>query len=211
MIIHINDSRLVIMRQKKLEMLLQKVPEHPSPRPDLEQYTTPASIAADMLYQAHSRGDVAGKTVVDLGCGTGIFCVGAKLLGASTVLGVEVDPGAVEVARTYCESEGLEVEFVNLDVADYSGSCDTVIMNPPFGSQTKRADRKFLEKALEIAEVTYSLHLAKTHEFIETFVEKLGGEIDLTKSYEFPIPHMFEFHTQEKVEYSITLYRILKL
>ena len=198
------------MRQKKLEMLLQKVPEHPDPDPKLEQYTTPASIAADMLYQAHSQGDIAERSVVDLGSGTGIFATGAKLLGAGSVVGVEVDPGAVEVARNYCGQEGLEVEFVNVDVSDYSGACDTVIMNPPFGSQTKRADRKFLEKALEIAGVTYSLHLERTHEFIELLVEKLGGKIEMTKSYEFPIQNMFEFHTQEKVEYSITLYRIVR-
>lgn len=199
------------MRQKKLEMLLQNVPDHPSPNPDLEQYATPASIAADMLYLAHSQDDVVDKAIADLGCGTGIFCVGAKLLGASAVVGVEVDPGAIEVARNYCGHEGLEIEFVNSNVTDYSGTCDTVIMNPPFGSQTKRADRKFLEKALEIGGVTYSLHLEKTHEFIELLVEKLGGKIEMTKSYEFPIQHMFEFHRQDKVEYDIRLYRIVKL
>lgn len=198
------------MKQKKLEMLLQKVPEHPTPSPGLEQYTTPADIAADMLLLAYSQNDIEGKSVAELGCGTGIFSIGAKLLGASTVRGVDIDPKAIATARSYSEELGLEIEFINTDVSKYQVKCDTILQNPPFGAQTKRADRIFLEKALELAEVTYSLHLAKTHEFVKLLVEKLGGRIDITNNYEFPIKHMFEFHKKEKVEYTITLFRIVR-
>jgi putative methylase len=198
------------MRQKKLEMLLQKVPEHPTPSPSLEQYTTPADIAADMLFLAYSQNDIEGKSVAELGCGTGIFSIGAKLLGAGTVRGVDIDPKAIAVAQDHSEGLGLEIEFINTDVSEYQTKCDTILQNPPFGAQTKGADRIFLEKALELAEVTYSLHLAKTQEFVRLLVEKLGGKIDITKSYEFPIKHMFEFHKKEKVEYTITLFRIVR-
>lgn len=198
------------MRQKQLEMQLQKLPQHPTPSPGLEQYSTPAEIAADMLYLAHSQNDIEAKRVVELGCGTGIFSIGAKLLGADSVVGVDIDPKAVEIAKKYSEELGLEIEFKVADVSNYTDQCDTVLQNPPFGAQRKGADRKFLEKALELAEVTYSLHLAKTHEFIGLLVEKLGGRIDITKNYEFPIEHMFEFHQEEKVEYTITLFRITR-
>jgi putative methylase len=187
------------------------VPEHPDPSPKLEQYSTPAEIAADILYLAQSHDDIVNKNVVDLGAGTGIFCIGAKLLGASTAVGIEIDPKTVEVARDYCNQAGVEVEFINMDVADYTSSCNTVVMNPPFGSQQKKADRIFLEKALEIAEVTYSLHLAITHEFIELISKKLGGRIEFTKDYEFPLKYRFEFHKQDKVQFRIRLYRIVKL
>ena len=199
------------MRQKQLEMLLQKLPRHPTPSPRLEQYSTPADIAADMLYLAHSQNDIEGKRVVELGCGTGIFSIGAKLLGADSVIGVDIDPKAVEIAKNYSEELGLDIEFKVADVSDYTTECDTVLQNPPFGAQRKGADRKFLEKALELANVTYSLHLAKTHEFVRLLVEKLGGRIDITRDYEFPIKHMFEFHQEEKVEYTITLFRMVRL
>jgi ribosomal protein L11 methyltransferase len=40
-----------------------------------------------------------GSRWVDVGCGSGILCVVADLLGAGAVLGVDVDAQAVEVAR----------------------------------------------------------------------------------------------------------------
>lgn len=40
-----------------------------------------------------------GKRVLDIGCGSGILSMAAALLGASSVLGTDIDPIAVEVAR----------------------------------------------------------------------------------------------------------------
>ena len=70
------------MKQRQLEILLQKVPKPTTPVPQLEQYMTPAPIAADIIFTAYLWGDIENKTVVDLGCGTGIFSVGAVLAGA---------------------------------------------------------------------------------------------------------------------------------
>ena len=47
---------------------------------------TPAPIAADIIFTAYQWGDIENKTVVDLGCGTGIFSVGAVSMGAKKVL-----------------------------------------------------------------------------------------------------------------------------
>jgi ribosomal protein L11 methyltransferase len=38
---------------------------------------------------------IAGKTVIDYGCGSGILAIGAALLGAATVIGVDTDPQAI--------------------------------------------------------------------------------------------------------------------
>ena len=40
-----------------------------------------------------------GEKVLDVGCGSGILSIAGALLGASEVLGVEIDPDAVAVAR----------------------------------------------------------------------------------------------------------------
>jgi putative methylase len=68
--------------------------------------------------------------------------------------------------------------FVNMDIDDFRENADTVIQNPPFGAQKahrKDADRKFVEKALQVAPVVYSFHLAKTEEFLEQLVGVLVG------------------------------------
>lgn len=42
---------------------------------------------------------VAGTRIADIGTGTGVLAIGAAMLGAAEVIGVDIDPTAVEVAR----------------------------------------------------------------------------------------------------------------
>ena len=63
------------MRKRDLEIRLQSVRNFADPDPALEQYMTPATMAADILFTAYSNGDVEGMKVLDLGCGTGMFSV----------------------------------------------------------------------------------------------------------------------------------------
>jgi ribosomal protein L11 methyltransferase len=48
-----------------------------------------------------------GSRWLDLGCGTGILAIAAKLLGAGEVVAVDVDPAAVEVAREAAALNGV--------------------------------------------------------------------------------------------------------
>lgn len=196
------------MKKKELERMLQSVPPHRSPRPSLEQYCTPATIAADVLFTALAFGDIEGCRVVDLGCGTGVFAIGASLLGAALVRGVDIDPDATADAKEAASRLGAEVEFTVGDVKGFQGEADTVVMNPPFGAQRKKADRPFLEAAVRIAPVVYSLHNASTVPFLEKMVASLDREISFQKSYKFRIPHLFEFHDKQKKEIDVVLLRI---
>jgi putative methylase len=193
------------MKKNELERALQRVTPHTRPRPDLEQYSTPATIAADMLYTAHSFGDVEGRTVVDLGCGGGILSVGAALLGAERVTGIDVDPNAIEDARRNIEDAGVMVDLLNMDIREADFRADTVIMNPPFGAQRRNADRPFLETALRMAPRAYSLHNARTFDFLVSMVRAMGATIFFHKSYKFEIPHLFEFHDRKKKEIEVVL------
>ena len=184
------------MKKKELEILLQKVPSPDSPVPHLEQYMTPADIAADIIFTAHQFGDIQNKTVVDLGCGTGIFSIGAKLTGAKKVIGIDIDKNSIKTAREFAEKNSLDIEFITQDIKNIMIRCDTAIMNPPFGAQksNRKADSTFIEKGLEIAHVVYSLHLKKTISFIKKLVSSMEGDITYYKDYKFPIRWMFDFH-----------------
>jgi putative methylase len=198
------------MKKKALEIALQRIPGIASPKPELEQYNTPAPIAADVLYTAHSLGDIVEKKVIDLGCGTGIFALGAKLLGAVEVIGLDIDERMIEAARESAADMNLEVDFRVGDVGDFDEKCDCVVQNPPFGAQNKHADRPFLEKALELADVVYSLHLTKTNDFIEKFAQSYNAQITHRLRYDFEIKHTFSFHTKEKEYFDVTMYRLQK-
>jgi putative methylase len=203
----------MISKKRHLEMLLQSIPVNPNPKSDLEQYSTPATIAADVLWNANARGDIGGMKVVDLGCGTGIFALGAALLGAREVVGVDLDLDAVDLASHQVSEMGLEgtTRFISADIRDFQERADTVIQNPPFGAQKahrKEADRMFMAKALEIAPVIYSFHIKETEEFVEKFFQSLGGKVTQRFYYRFPIPRIYHFHEKEKIEVDVVVLRV---
>ena len=196
------------MRKRDLEIRLQSVRNFTDPDPALEQYMTPATMAADILFTAYSNGDVEGMKVLDLGCGTGMFSIGAWLLGAGMVVGYDVSESALEVARANAESFGAEVEFHKSDIRDVEEGADTVFMNPPFGCQNRNADRAFLEKAMSCAECVYSIHMAETLDFVEGFCAERGRSVKWRKTYKYEIPHTFSFHKKAKMSVDVAVVNI---
>lgn len=198
------------MKKKELEIFLQRVPSFKKPLPQLEQYKTSAHIAADIIFTAHQFGDIHDKTVLDLGCGTGIFAVGAAITGARKVIGVDIDKNSIDLARTHAKKQNLNITFLVADIKEISIKADTVIMNPPFGAQKSNlnADSVFLKNAIQFAPVIYSLHLTKTVPFIEKILFNLEREIVFKKNYRFPIKWMFEFHEKPVSYYDVSLLRI---
>lgn len=198
-----------ITKKKHLEMAIQNVPKHPNPKVDLEQYSTPATIAADLLWNAYSLGDIADKKVMDLGCGTGIFAIASKLLGAASAIGVDIDKDSTDLASSYCG----DVNFICSDICDLENDfdVDTIFQNPPFGSQKnakKGADLKFISKAIELSpKVLYSFHMASTEEFLISYFEKNDLEITHIFRYNFPIPKIYEFHTRESANVEVIVIR----
>ena len=187
------------MRLRDLERALSRIPPHPRPRLELEQYATPADLAAPLLFEAAALGDVAGRSVVDLGCGTGVFAIGAALLGARPVAGVEVDAPSLEVARREAAALRADVEWVEADVERWSGRADTVIMNPPFGAQVRGADRTFLDAAFRTAPVVYSLHNEGTRPFVEGYAREAGYHVTHAWRLSFPLRHQFR-HQEKRVQ-----------
>ncbi|MBI4393385.1 MAG: methyltransferase [Euryarchaeota archaeon] len=195
------------MKKRELEIVLSRVPPHPKPNPRLEQYQTPSPVAAALLYNALALGDLAGKRVIDLGCGTGILAIGASLCGAATVRGIDADEGSIEVARECAKRLSADVVFDVSKVGDVTGSYDTVIQNPPFGAQNRHADRPFLEKAIAIAPVVYSFHLKTTEAFVESYAADLAADFTHKWDYDFALRHQFVFHEKAVEHVKVVLFR----
>ena len=73
-----------------------------------------------------------GERVLDVGTGSGILGIGAILLGAADVEGVDIDPTAVKVAIENAQLNGVEDKFTIKvgDLADQaSGTYDIVVAN----------------------------------------------------------------------------------
>ena len=181
---------------------------------------------------AYSNSNIVGKSVLDLGCGTGRLALGACFLGAKEVVGVDVDPLAIKTASENSRSLGLAacVQWVNADVSSVVGCFDTVLMNPPFGVQTREADRAFLVKALDVGNAVYSLHnhpevdqrligqlkssggflQVQPSPFLQRFIEKNNGSVMGVYAMLMTIPRMFDFHRKLKHDFVVDLYVIQK-
>ena len=62
--------------------------------------------------------DLEGKTVLDLGCGSGILGIGALVLGAKGVKGCDVDPNAPAAARENAALNGIGADRFDVRAGD---------------------------------------------------------------------------------------------
>jgi ribosomal protein L11 methyltransferase len=76
-----------------------------------------------------------GKTVLDYGCGSGILAMVASKLGAAQVIGVDIDPQAIESARANAEKNQCKIayslpeEFSSAATLDLPQRFDVVVAN----------------------------------------------------------------------------------
>jgi len=201
------------VKQRELEMLLQRIPPHPHPRADLEQYPTPAPIAADLVYQALAAGDIQGKRVLDLGCGTGVLAMAAALAGAEEVVGVDIDVKSLQIAEEAARSLGLPPDLPGWRIGKVDEArikADTVLMNPPFGAQKRHADQPFHVTALACAPVVYTLVNGETADWTERFYVGCGARVTARWTYRFVLPAQFWWHDKPREHIEVAALRAVR-
>ncbi|AGN02906.1 RNA methylase [Salinarchaeum sp. Harcht-Bsk1] len=202
--------------RRSLAQRLGVVAGFDDPRVDLEQYPTPPELAAYLVHVADLQGDLADRTVVDLGAGTGMLALAAALRGAGLVVGVELDRDPLETAvqNERKVATTTDIDWVQGDATRSPLATDrsrtTVLMNPPFGAQhgNRGADKAFLETARSIASVSYSVHNEGSQEFVEAFAADVGGEVTHAYEAEFELDNQFVFHEDEQRILDAEVFRI---
>jgi len=74
--------------------------------------------------------DLAGRTVLDIGCNAGFYSIEMKRRGADRVVGIDFDDRYLDQARFAAEVKGQDIEFRKLsvyDVAELGEKFDIVI------------------------------------------------------------------------------------
>ncbi len=195
--------------------MLEKTPSIRNPKRRLEQYETPPSIAAHILWNAFMRGDIEGRDVVDLGCGSLRLSIGAHMLGAKRIIAVDIDDEILVQDEEFLEENKYErIVLIESDIKDLvMGKTNTVVMNPPFGvvRGSRGIDLVFLRKALEIADNIYTIHKYSKglDRLVEEIVEGFGATIVWREVIDFPIPMMYVTH-RRKIYRIKTVFYIIK-
>ena len=205
----------MIRSKRDLEVVLSKLKGFEKPSLTLEQYPTPSNIAAEWAWNMALKGEVAGKVIVDAGCGPGIIGLGLLLLGARKIIFIDKDPGTIQICQQNYEKikEEYEVgaaEFIPHDFSLFDGEADLVVQNPPFGTKQEHADKRFLEKAFATAPIVYSMHKWSTQKFVEAICKDFGFEITDIWRYEFPVKAVFAFHEKPVQIVDVGLWRMEK-
>jgi predicted RNA methylase len=202
-------SRPILIRKRDLTIRLELVAPHPEPKVALEQYTIPAPLAADILFEAcYVYNDIENKSVADLGTGTGRLALGASLLGAGYVVGIDLDPVSLAVASRNAKLLNLQPDWICGAVESLRGSIDTVLMNPPFGTKQRHSDIRFLEIALALGTVVYSIHKSSTRQYITRYLQGRTDKSERILSTQMAIPHQFDFHRKRTRQVEVDVFRI---
>ena len=197
------------MRRSELVRLLEQVPSFPAPERRLEQVATPTEAAATLLELADRRDGLAGRSVLDLGCGTGRLAIGAAGFGAGPVRGVDVDAGAIRIAKAAGERLGYPVAFEAGPVDASRPRAELVLMNPPFGAQRAHADRPFWEAAFALASRSvYAFSLAASRTFIARQAVARGAQVLEVVPVPWVLGRTFPHHRRSGVELDVDLWAL---
>lgn len=207
-----------VRSKSELAIALSKLEGFKQPKVSREQYVTDSEVAAEFLWFSAMKGDLRQKVSVDLGCGTGILGIGALLLGAKKAYFIDSDAESVEIARKNLENIGKMAKsessllgravFLCQDISLFDETADVALENPPFGTKERHADRVFLEKAMKIAPVVYSLHKSESKGFVDAFARDHGFRVTNVIDFEMPLKATMKMHRRRIYRIKVSLFRL---
>ncbi len=199
------------MRKKELEMLLEGLEEVENPDPKLEQYMLTGRDSARFLWRALP--DITNSRVLDPGCGTGRLSIGAALLGAWHVVGLDIDVRVLSIAKRNIKRVGVG-GIVDLICCEYAKPCiravDVVVQNPPFGVQKPHSDRIFVASSMGLARIVYSIHKAGNRDFLIRLYGRYGGIVDWVEADVVELKATMLHHVKRIYRVRVDIYRVVR-
>ncbi|MEE4245813.1 MAG: 50S ribosomal protein L11 methyltransferase [Kangiellaceae bacterium] len=127
------------------------------------------ALCLEWLDQA----DVAGKEVLDFGCGSGILAIAAAKLAAKSVVAVDIDPQAIVATKDNMQRNGLADDAINscLSSRYQAGLYDLVLANILAGPLCQLAET-LASQVKQGGDIVLSGLLAEQAEEISNHYEK---------------------------------------
>ncbi len=189
----------------QLESQLAELKTFIKAKEQLEQYLTPAKIAAKIVTE--NKEQIVEKTILDLGAGTGMLGIAALLIGAKKVIFIEEDKDAIILLEENLEKFGLskKAKIVHKKLHLTDEEADSTIMNPPFGTRKRHADREFLDYAITHSNFVISMHKTSTIDAIKKHIQDLGANMLSYKDLEYTLDNTMSHHTKERRNIKVSL------
>src|SRR5436309_16039703 len=89
------------------------------------------TASTEVLLGLLTEKGLVGKTVLDIGCGTGFFALKTLRHGASSCIGVDLSSAAIHEANEFAKESGLQdrARFEVADAASIQHAADIVVMD----------------------------------------------------------------------------------
>ncbi|UCE13784.1 MAG: methyltransferase [Candidatus Heimdallarchaeota archaeon] len=198
---------------KKIISFVDRIDSFKSPRVQLEQYSFPSDMIAFILIMASD--DITGQNVVDLGCGTGKFTLPLQKFFSNRILGVDIDPIAINTLRKLGKQENLIIDLLITSVEflepnNWRKKYHTTLMNPPFGTKRRKIDFVFLKQALRYSQTVISIHKSnpKSWNLINSLGSQHGKKVKILATVTYPLFPSFPFHTKKRHLINVDIIRI---
>ena len=195
-------------------MMLSGLEQTQSQSVDLEQYSTDGDLAARWLTDISNFGDLQeGCSVADLGAGNGVLGLGAIALGAGRIVLIEADRAACEKAQHnaiklgFADSAEVTQASIGIDTLRLD-SVDLIISNPPWGRQSPKADRPFLDAMLSARVTSHLMHSAEASH-IEPMFEEHGWSVERYGEADFALPAAYSHHSRQRGKTRAAFWRLL--
>lgn len=135
-----------------------RAPFHPAPAPPLldiiiepkMSFGTGHHQTTWLMSKALFGLNLSNKSVLDVGCGTGILSIIAKKLGAQHVIGIDIDEWSIENSRENRKANGYHKEAIDF----YQGTINS-IENDTFDVMLANINKNILLKEIS----KYAAHL----------------------------------------------------
>jgi release factor glutamine methyltransferase len=137
----------------------------PDPRIYIEECPGVYPPSEDTLLLLDCLGDVRGRSVLEMGCGTGIIALHCAAAGAE-VMAVDVNPRAVACARANAERNGMSLRVLLSDLfQEVQGKFEVIVFNPPYlpGEALDDIDRSWAGGRDGVAVLARFLSAAREH------------------------------------------------
>ena len=135
-----------------------------TPGPGFGDFSHPTTRLVLQMMQPY----VAGKRVLDVGCGSGVLSIGACAFGAKTVHGIDIDPDAIEHAKQNAHINGFEkISSFSFDAKP----AEILLMN------MIRSEQQIAYKSFEIDQAFTSGILAEGLEEYITLTKTWGWQL----------------------------------